>query len=140
MPPVPPVPDHPADRIRVKRIYRAVRVSDGSRVLVDRLWPRGLAKDRVRLHSWCKEIAPSDELRRWYHANPDAWQEFTARYREELSHKDDLVRELAGLAADGVVTLLYASKEEEHNNAIVLRDYLRQILEKNGKRDGDAEG
>lgn len=133
MPPVPPVPDHPADRIRVKRIYRAVRVSDGSRVLVDRLWPRGLSKDRVRLHSWVKEIAPSDDLRRWYHANPDQWQEFTTRYREELSHKPDLLHQLTDLTADGVVTLLYASKEEEHNNAIVLRDYLRQILENDSK-------
>ena len=77
-------------------------------------------------------------MRRWYHANPDAWQEFTARYREELSHKADLVRGLAELTADGVVTLLYASKEEEHNNATVLRDYLRQILEKNGKTDQDG--
>lgn len=65
MPAVPPIPGAAADRIRVKRIYRAARVSDGNRVLVDRLWPRGMSKDRARLHSWCREIAPSDELRRW---------------------------------------------------------------------------
>ena len=69
-PPVPPVPEAAADRVRIKRIYRAVRVSDGARVLVDRLWPRGLSKDRARLHSWCRDIAPSDGLRRWFHANP----------------------------------------------------------------------
>lgn len=129
MPERPPVPDDPADRIRVKRIYRAVRVSDGARVLVDRLWPRGLARDRARLQDWCREIAPSTELRQWYHAHPEAWEEFALRYRGELAARDDLVRKLADLATDGVVTLLYASKDEARNNAVVLRDYLRQRLQ-----------
>lgn len=128
MPERPPVPDDPADRIRVKRIYRAARVSDGRRILVDRLWPRGIAKDRARLQAWCKEIAPSDELRRWFHAHPDRWEDFAARYRDELAAKDALMRELAGYAKDGVVTLLYGSKNEENNNAVVLRDYLRQHI------------
>lgn len=130
MPSVPPVPDAAADRIRVKRIYRAARVSDGKRVLVDRLWPRGLSKDRARLHSWCRDIAPSDELRRWYHAHPDQWEEFADRYRQELALKDDLARDLADLAAEGVVTLLFASTAETRNNAVVLRDHLRQRLDK----------
>lgn len=134
MPPArPPVPDAPAERIRVKRIYRAARVSDGTRILVDRLWPRGVAKERARLSLWCREIAPSDALRRWLHGHPDRWQGFSARYRAELAAHDGLVRELAGHAQAGVVTLLYASKDEAHNNAIVLRDYLREWLEREGQ-------
>ncbi|SDO95345.1 Uncharacterized conserved protein YeaO, DUF488 family [Lutimaribacter pacificus] len=134
MPPArPPIPDAPGKRIRVKRIYRAARLSDGKRILVDRLWPRGVAKDRARLFQWHKEIAPSDELRHWFHGDPDQWQAFTMRYQAELAAHDDLVRELAGYAREGVVTLLYASKNEAHNNAIVLRDYLRQWLEREGQ-------
>ncbi|MFV0302093.1 MAG: DUF488 domain-containing protein [Paracoccus sp. (in: a-proteobacteria)] len=130
MPPRPPLPDDPAQRIRIKRIYRAARLSDGKRILVDRLWPRGVAKERARLFDWCKEIAPSDGLRHWFHADPRRWEEFAARYRAELAEKDALVRELAGYAQEGAVTLLYGAKDEEHNNAVVLRDYLRQRLER----------
>lgn len=84
MPPArPPIPDTLGERIRVKRIYRAARVSDGKRILVDRLWPRGVAKDRARLFDWCKDIAPSDALRHWFHANPDQWQDFVTRYRAQ---------------------------------------------------------
>lgn len=126
----PPVPDAPAERIRVKRIYRAARVSDGKRILVDRLWPRGVAKERARLFRWCKEIAPSDSLRHWLHGHPDHWQEFSTRYQAELATSDDLVRELVGYAYEDVVTLLYASKDETHNNAVVLRDHLRRWLER----------
>ncbi|SMX48921.1 DUF488 domain-containing protein [Maliponia aquimaris] len=129
MPERPPIPETPAERIRIKRIYRAVRVSDGKRILVDRLWPRGVAKDRARLAEWIKEIAPSDDLRHWFHDNPDQWDDFRTRYEAELDGHDDLVRDLAGYAQDGVVTLLYASKDEDHNNAVVLRDYLRRWLE-----------
>ncbi|OYX44098.1 MAG: hypothetical protein B7Z02_06850 [Rhodobacterales bacterium 32-67-9] len=134
MPERPTVPADPADRIRVKRIYRAARLSDGKRILVDRLWPRGIAKDRARLFSWCRDVAPSDELRHWFHANPDRWEEFAARYRDELATKDDLTRDLAGYASESVVTLLYASKNDDRNNAVVLRDCLRQrILQRTPK-------
>ena len=133
MPERPPVPDDPAERIRIKRIYRAVRVSDGKRILVDRLWPRGMAKDRARLSQWCKEIAPSEELRQWFHDHPDQWQAFATRYQAELAAHDDLVRELAGYACEGVVTLLYASKNEAQNNAVVLSDFLRRWLEREGQ-------
>ena len=95
-----------------------------------------MAKDRARLFDWCKDIAPSDTLRHWFHANPDQWQDFVTRYRAELATREDLVCELAGYAQSDVVTLLYASKDEDHNNAIVLRDYLRQWLEREGKNDG----
>ena len=135
MPPVPPVPDAAVDRIQFKRIYRAARVSDGNRVLVDRLWPRGISKDRARLHSWCREIAPSDELRRWYHTHPDRWEDFVGRYQHELTQKDDLARDLAGMARDGMLTLLFAASAETRNNATVLRDHLRQHLEKKGDPD-----
>ena len=128
VPPRPAVPDDPVDRIRVKRIYRAARVSDGRRELVDRLWPRGVARDRARLDSWARDLAPSDALRRWYHAEPDHWEEFVTRYRAELAAKPELVRALAALASEGVVTLLFASKEEERNNATVLRDCLREEI------------
>lgn len=128
MPPRPPVPDAPQERIRAKRIYRAARVSDGKRILVDRLWPRGVAKTRARLSAWCKDIAPSNELRHWFHAHPEEWQAFRKRYEMELAMNDELIQKLADHAREGVVTLLYASKDEEHNNAIVLRNYLRQYL------------
>ncbi|WP_417522633.1 DUF488 domain-containing protein [Marinovum sp.] len=129
MPQRPAVPDTPAERIRIKRIYRAARVSDGRRILVDRLWPRGVEKDRARLTEWFKEIAPSDDLRHWFHDSPGQWDAFRTRYEAELDAHDDLVRALAGYAQDDVVTLLYASKDEDHNNAVVLRDYLRRWLE-----------
>lgn len=128
MPERPPVPDDSAERLRIKRIYRAARVSDGRRILVDRLWPRGVAKDRARLFDWCRDIAPSDALRRRFHADPDAWEDFQARYRAELDEKRDLVRQVAGYARDGVVTLIYAARNEEQNHAIVLRDYLAEWL------------
>lgn len=128
MPQIPPVPDDPAERIRVKRIYRAARVSDGKRILVDRLWPRGITKDRARLFDWCKEIAPSDALRRRFHADPGLWEEFETRYRAELDERSDLVRQIAGYALDDVVTLIYAARNEERNHAMVLRDYLAAWL------------
>jgi len=128
MPERPSVPDNPAERLRIKRIYRAARVSDGKRILVDRLWPRGIAKDRARLFDWCKDIAPSDALRRRFHANPDAWEEFQARYRAELDEKPDLVRRIAGYTRDDVVTLIFAARNEARNHAILLRDYLAEWL------------
>ena len=136
MPERPPVPDDPAERIRTKRIYRAVRVSDGRRILVDRLWPRGIAKDRARLFSWCREIAPSDALRHWFHANSDRWPEFEARYRAELAAQGEMIDELAGYTQDGIVTLIYASKDEERNNAVVLRDVLRKRIANGGTGNG----
>ncbi len=133
MPQNPPVAKTPADRLRIKRIYEDAHASDGKRILIDRIWPRGVAKDRAQLQGWEKDIAPSDDLRHWFHANPDQWGAFRTSYREELASKDDLLATLVGYAKDSTVTLLYASKDEDHNNAVVLRDYLRQRLsQKNG--------
>lgn len=124
----PPISGNPTDRIRTKRVYDAPSPSDGKRVLVDRLWPRGVSKDRAHLDQWCKDIAPSDALRRWFHADPSQWETFEQRYQAELATKPDLLRELASLAEAGVVTLLFGSRDEEHNNATVLRDRLLQEL------------
>ncbi|MFT4151558.1 MAG: DUF488 family protein [Paracoccaceae bacterium] len=122
----------PAGRLRIKRVYLPAEASDGRRILVDRLWPRGLTKDRAALSAWCRDIAPSDGLRRWFHAHADQWAEFVARYETELSAKGDLVGEIAGYAQDGPVTLLYAAKDEARNNAVALRDHLRRCLGQGG--------
>ncbi len=111
----------------IKRVYEPPAASDGARVLVDRLWPRGLTKAAVQLEAWMRDLAPSDELRRWYHARPAMWTAFRKRYLEELNEPaaSRALEELYELAARRKrVTLLYASKNEEHNNAAVLRDLL----------------
>ncbi|QWV99466.1 DUF488 domain-containing protein [Geomonas nitrogeniifigens] len=112
--------------VRLKRIYDEPAAQDGVRVLVDRLWPRGLSKEKAHLDRWEKELAPSDELRRWFGHDPEKWQEFRERYRLELEGAGEGARlkELARLCARGTVTLLYAAKDEEHNNAVVLKELL----------------
>jgi uncharacterized protein YeaO (DUF488 family) len=113
------------DSIATKRVYEPAAESDGQRVLVDRLWPRGIKKDDAKLDLWLKDIAPSDELRRWFGHDPERWTEFRKRYREELKGKGDAIEELRGLLAKGKVTLLFGAHDEQHNNAVVLVDYLR---------------
>jgi uncharacterized protein YeaO (DUF488 family) len=110
--------------IKIKRIYDAPDPADGRRVLVDRLWPRGISKERALLDWWLKEIAPSDELRRWFGHDPDRWQEFSTRYRQELEAQRPLLEELRRQAARDTMTLLYAAKDQEHNNATVLKELL----------------
>ncbi|MBU5613741.1 DUF488 domain-containing protein [Geomonas azotofigens] len=110
--------------VRLKRIYDEPAASDGLRILVDRLWPRGLSKEKARLDRWEKELAPSDELRRWFGHEPEKWREFRDRYRQELAGQESLLKELAGVAARGTLTLLYAARDEEHNNAVVLKEIL----------------
>jgi uncharacterized protein YeaO (DUF488 family) len=112
--------------IKIKRIYDPSTADDGRRVLVDRLWPRGLSKDDAHLDEWLKEIAPSDELRKWFGHDPARWEEFRRRYREELKVHGDLLGRLRGEAKKGTVTLLFAAKDEEHNNAVVLKEVLRR--------------
>lgn len=112
--------------VRVKRIYEAADSSDGFRVLVDRLWPRGVSKERAALDLWAKAVAPSDELRHAWHADPDHWEVYAGRYRAALA--GPLATELADLrerlAGHRVVTLLFASHDVEHNNAVVLAGVL----------------
>lgn len=112
--------------IRVKRAYRAARVSDGTRILVDRLWPRGLAKDRVRLAAWLKDLAPSSELRKWFGHDPEKWDEFKSRYFKELNSNSEAVDELVAEIGDGPATLIFGAKDEEHNNAVALKLYLEE--------------
>ena len=134
-----PGSEDPTDRIRTKRVYDPPSPSDGKRILVDRLWPRGVSKDRAHLDQWCKDIAPSDALRHWFHADPSQWEAFEVRYQAELATKPDLLRELASLAEEGVVTLLFASREEEHNNATVLADVLREAIDKAGGQEPETD-
>ncbi len=111
--------------IRIKRIYDEPATEDGRRILVDRLWPRGISKDKARIDEWLKEIAPSDELRKWFGHDPARWEEFRERYRQELGEKAEPVAGLRKLAVEGTVTLLFAAKDEEHNNAVVLKEMLK---------------
>ncbi len=110
--------------IRVKRVYDPAAKDDGQRVLVDRLWPRGLSKTSLKLDAWLKEIAPSNELRKWFGHDPARWAEFRTRYREELKGHGELLDRLRAEAQKGTVSLLFAAKDEEHNNAVVLKELL----------------
>lgn len=112
--------------VRVKRVYEAARRSDGMRVLVDRLWPRGLTKKDAALDAWLPDLAPSNELRKWFHAQPEHWGEFRRRYLQELSsgQAPAALDKLYDLGRQGKLTLLFASKNVERNNAVILRDLL----------------
>lgn len=112
--------------VAVKRVYEPARQSDGVRVLVDRLWPRGLTKENAAIKVWLRDLAPSNELRKWFHAQPERWDEFRKRYLNELSasRAHAALNRLYELQRKGKLTLLFASRNEDHNNATVLRDLL----------------
>ena len=110
----------------VKRIYEPPASDDGQRVLVDRIWPRGVSKQHAALTLWLKDIAPSDDLREWFGHEPARWAEFQNRYRAELDGNSDAVAELRALLSEGRVTLLYGAHDEAHNNAVALAGYLRE--------------
>lgn len=110
-------------KIAIKRAYEPAESADGQRVLVDRLWPRGVSHDRIDA-IWLKDIAPSDELRHWFGHDPAKWDEFRKRYNAELDANPTAVSELRELIAKGRVTLIYAAKDDAHNNAAALREYL----------------
>ncbi|MGI5467743.1 DUF488 domain-containing protein [Streptomyces sp. CA-132043] len=114
--------------VRMRRVYDAVDPDDGARVLVDRLWPRGLSKDAARLDEWLKDVAPSNELRKWYGHRAEAYEEFAERYRAELADGpgSEALERLRGMAADGPVTLLTATKELDLSHVTVLEGTLRQ--------------
>jgi uncharacterized protein YeaO (DUF488 family) len=116
---------HAVADIRTKRVYDPPAKDDGVRVLVDRLWPRGLRKENAAVTLWLKEIAPSAELRKWFGHDPARWTEFSRRYRAELTHNDEAVARLVALLASGPVTLVYSAHDVEHNQALVLADYLQ---------------
>jgi uncharacterized protein YeaO (DUF488 family) len=109
---------------RLKRAYEPAKRTDGFRVLVERLWPRGLSKQRAKLDQWLKDVAPSTALRKWFGHDPQKWNEFRKRYRGELKTQSDAVDLLSTKARKGSVTLVYGSKDEEHNAAVALKEYL----------------
>jgi uncharacterized protein YeaO (DUF488 family) len=111
--------------VEIKRIDDAPQAEDGYRVLVDHVWPRGVPKDRARLDEWARELAPSDELRQWFDHVPARFEEFRARYRRELKDRCELIEKLRERARKGRVTIVYAARDREHNNAVVLAELLR---------------
>ncbi|MDX1487629.1 MAG: DUF488 family protein [Acidiferrobacterales bacterium] len=114
--------------LRVKRIYDKASPRDGVRVLVDRIWPRGLSKREARIDHWMKDIAPSTALRKWFNHDANRWREFKRRYFQELrKDRSELVEELARLAATRTVTILYSAKDREHNQGEALREYLSRL-------------
>lgn len=115
--------------IRVKRLYNEPEKADGRRILVDRLWPRGLTKEKAKVDVWIKEIAPSTELRRWYGHDPNKWNDFKHRYAIELEANSDQVDVVLREVEAGVVTFLFSSKEEQWNNAVALKKYIEAIFQ-----------
>lgn len=121
--------------IRLRRVYEG-SPTDGSRaVVVDRLWPRGVRKSQFPHDAWLKDVAPSPELRRWFDHDPARWAEFRRRYRRELDRKNDSLAPLLAAAAAGDLTLQYAARDEDHNHAIVLKEYLDERLAGRGRRE-----
>ena len=116
--------------IRLKRAYEAADASDGCRILVDRMWPRGIAKDNAKIDYWAKQIAPSNELRKWYGHDPEKWDPFKEKYFHELDANPEAVAELMGhICQDRPTTFVFSSKERELNNAAVLKAYVEQVAE-----------
>ena len=113
--------------VRAKRIYDPPDRRDGYRVLVDHVWPRGISKERARLDKWARELAPSDELRKWFNHVPARFAEFRARYRDELAAQSKHLHGLRQRSAKGRLTILYAARDREHNNAVVLAELLRDL-------------
>ena len=114
----------PGERVKMKRAYESPAADDGTRVLVDRLWPRGLKKTDAAIAHWAKELAPSTELRKWFGHDPARWEEFRRRYSEEIREHREEFEQLRDLARKGPVTLVYAAHDESHNDAVVLREIL----------------
>jgi uncharacterized protein YeaO (DUF488 family) len=111
--------------IHLKRVYEEPSQKDGMRVLVERLWPRGLTKERAAVDLWLKDVAPSPELRRWFGHDPARWEQFQDRYRQELRKQKDAVQLLKQKGKEGTVTLVYAARDEEHNGALALKRFLQ---------------
>ena len=107
--------------IQLKRVYEKPSRKDGVRILVDRLWPRGLTKERAAVNLWLKDVAPSSELRKWFGHDPAKWKEFQVRYRKELRQKKEALKLLKRKSEDRTVTLVYGARDEQHNEAVVLR-------------------
>jgi uncharacterized protein YeaO (DUF488 family) len=113
-----------AGNVKLKRAYEQPETEDGVRILVDRLWPRGVKKEDAAIDEWMKELAPSTELRKWFGHDPDRWEEFRERYAKEVNGHPDQLKQLRALARKGAITLVYSAHDEEHNNAVALRDII----------------
>lgn len=111
-------------KIHIKRAYELAGAEDGYRILVDRLWPRGLTKDKARIDLWLKDIAPSNELRKWFAHDPQKWSAFKSKYIQELKSKNEALSQLHAKLKEGVVTLIYAARDKEHNEAVILQELL----------------
>jgi uncharacterized protein YeaO (DUF488 family) len=114
--------------LRIKRVYEDAQASDGVRFLVERLWPRGIKKEELKMKAWLKDAAPSPGLRRWYAHDVDKWQEFQRRYRAELKANPAAWQPIVAAAKQGEVTLLYSARDTEHNSALVLRSFLEEHM------------
>ena len=114
----------PTSNVRLKRAYATPAADDGTRILVDRLWPRGLSKERAAIDHWMKDIAPTTGLRKWFGHDPSRWEEFRRRYSKEVSEKADLLDQLRSLARQGPITLVYSAHDEKHNDAVELRELI----------------
>jgi uncharacterized protein YeaO (DUF488 family) len=112
--------------IKLKRAYEKPAKDDGERILVERLWPRGVTKAKAKLDLWLRDVAPSTELRKWFGHDPDRWIEFRQRYRKELKQKADQIKLLRRKAREGTITLIYAARDEAHNGALVLKQFLQK--------------
>jgi uncharacterized protein YeaO (DUF488 family) len=119
--------------IAVKRAYQPASCADGTRFLVERLWPRGISKAKLRVAAWLKEVGPSTELRQWFRHDPAKWDEFCRRYRWELDSRPEAWQPIVSAAGRGAVTLVYSSHDTEHNNAVVLRKYLEARMQQPAK-------
>ena len=126
-------PPFPASHLRLKRAYEPAAPDDGVRILIDRLWPRGVSKEKAALDEWEKDIAPSTELRQWFGHDPDRWPEFQRRYRAELQQHSEALDRIRALAKKQTVTLVYSAHDEEHNDAVVLRNVLLKKGEESGR-------
>lgn len=114
--------------VKIKRVYEPADKGDGVRILVDRLWPRGLTKEKANVDLWLKEIAPSTQLRKWFRHDPVKWKRFRGRFETEIRHKEDLIERLTCEAEKGMLTLVYAARDEKHNEAMVLKQFLEKRL------------
>ena len=120
-------------KIRLKRVYEDPDPDDGARILVERLWPRGVSKERAAVDLWLKDVAPTAELRKWFNHDPARWTEFKKRYESELSHNTAVVDELRRKCHDGAVTFIYAAHDEQHNAALALKDWLEHDAGSEGR-------
>jgi len=117
------------ENIKLKRIYESPSSDDGIRILIDRLWPRGISKEKAKIDHWLKEISPSTELRKWFHQT-GRWQEFRKKYIAELNGNEEAVDQLKGFVNSGTVTLLYSVRDEQNNHAIVIKEYIEKEVRK----------